>query len=302
MQGRKGTSRTAAESADTPAGLLLALAAYLLWSANPLYFRLLEGVSPLEVTAHRAFWSLPTTALLLLAGGGMGRALAVAGDGAVRNRLVLSALFIGLNWGVFVWGVEAGRTLEVSLGYFINPLMNVAVGFVLLGERFSRLQVVAIALAVLAVLWLVVSAGVFPWLALVLAVSFTAYSYLRKRIAVGPVDGLFVESAVLSVVFAVVLGGWLWQGGRAAFAHDGWHTWLLALTGPVTVAPLVLFAGAARRIRLSTLGLMQYIAPTGMFLTAVFIFGEPLDMKLLTAFVLIWIALVIYAIDTLRRR
>ena len=283
-------------------GVLHALAAYGLWGGNPLFFSLLAGASAFEVTAHRALWSLPTTLLLLVALRRLGPALRLLRRPATARVMVLSALFIGTNWGFFVWAVQSGQTMEASLGYYINPLMNVVVGFLLLGERFSRLQLLAIALATAAVVWLTVSVGRFPWLALLLAVSFTSYGFLRKTMTAGPLEGLFAESVVLSLL-ALPLLWWLdGHGVTLAFGRDATLSWLLAACGPVTVAPLLFFAAAARRIRLSTLGLLQYVAPTLMFLTAVVIFGDPFDGDHLIAFVLIWTALALYSFDTLRQR
>ncbi len=293
---------TAAAGREAFKGVLHALAAYGLWGGNPLFFSLLAGASAFEVTAHRAIWSLPTTALLLAITGGLTPVLHLMRRWRMVRVTILSALFIGINWGFFVWAVQTGQTMEASLGYYINPLMNVLVGFLFLGERFTRPQMLAIALATAAVVWLTVSVGTFPWLALLLAVSFTTYGYLRKTMPAGPLQGLFVESLVLTLLAAPLLWALSAAGVPLAFGRDGWLTVLLVACGPVTVAPLLFFAAAARRIRLSTLGLLQYIAPTLMFLTAVFVFGDPFDRDHLIAFLLIWTALVIYAFDTVRRQ
>ena len=282
--------------------MLYALAAYGLWGGNPLFFRLLDGASAFEIVAHRALWALPVAAILLVFTRRLGAALVPLRRFSTMRILAASALFISINWGFFVWAVNAGRTMEASLGYYINPLMNVLVGYLFLGERFSKAQIAAIALAAAAVIWLTVSAGVFPWLALLLAASFTIYGYLRKIMPAGPLEGLFVETIVL---FPLALGLlfilWKWGGAPLKFSNDGYYTAVLMASGPVTVAPLLFFAAGARRIRLSTLGLMQYIAPTLMFLTAVFIFGDPLDTNHLIAFALIWTALAIYSQDAIRR-
>ena len=283
-------------------GVLYALAAYGLWGGNPLFFRLLDGASAFEIVAHRALWSLPVAALLLIFTRRLGAALAPLRSFRALRILIASALFISINWGFFVWAVNAGRTMEASLGYYINPLMNVLVGFLFLGERFSRPQIAAIALACAAVIWLTVSAGVFPWLALLLAASFTMYGFLRKIMPAGPLEGLFVETIVLfPLALALLFILWKWGGQPLKFGNDSYYTTVLMIAGPVTVTPLLFFAAGARRIRLSTLGLMQYIAPTGMFLTAVFIFGDPLDNARLIAFALIWTALLIYSWDAMRQ-
>ncbi len=289
-------------TSEATRGVLHALAAYGLWGGNPLFFHLLEGASAWEIVAHRAIWSLPVAGLLVLLTGRMRAALAPLKSFATARVLIASALFISVNWGFFVWAVNTGQTMEASLGYYINPLMNVLVGFLFLGERFTRPQLAAIALATLAVLWLTVSAGVFPWLALLLAASFTMYGFLRKTMPAGPLEGLFVETLVLFPLALAVLAVLHWGFGEALkFGSDRWYTTVLLLAGPVTVTPLLFFAAAARRIRLSTLGLMQYIAPTLMFLTAVFIFGDPFDTPHMITFALIWTALAIYSWDALRQ-
>ncbi len=271
-------------------GLLAAALAYAIWSANPLYFALLKGVPALEVTAHRAWWSVPTIVLLLGLGGRLAQVRAMLADARLLGWLMLSALFIGLNWWLFIYGLETGRTLEMSLGYYIYPLLSVAAGY-LLGERFTRRQGLAVGLMVAAVGWLMASTGALPWLALALGGSFTIYGLLRRHIAVGALEGLLVEAVLLSVVFAL----WEWRSGAAMhFGDDAWNTTFLLLAGPMTVAPLALYAVAARRIRFSTLGLMFYVIPTSFFLTALFVFGEPFDLNRLIAFLIIWTALGVY--------
>ena len=279
-------------------GLAHAAAAYLIWSANPLYFALLAGVPAMEITAHRAWWSLPVLIGLLAASGRLGAALRTILTWPMAGLLLLSSFFIGANWWLFVHGLETGRTLEMSFGYYIYPLLSVAAGY-LLGERFSRLQALAVALVALAVLWLMFSTGAVPWLALLLGGSFTIYGLLRKHIAIGALEGLLAEALVLSAAFG------LWLAWRHAPMHFGAtlrQSLLLALAGPMTVAPLAFYAAAARRIRFSTLGLMFYIIPTSFFITAIFIFGEPFDASRAMAFVLIWAALALYSWDTFRGR
>jgi chloramphenicol-sensitive protein RarD len=195
--------------------------------------------------------------------------------------------------------VAVGRTLETSLGYYINPLLSIVLGFLLLGERLTRVQMAAVILAVAAVLIQTLVVGVFPWLALTLAGSFALYGYLRKTIDVGPVQGFFVEAVLLSVV-GIAIVGWLEATGRASFGRGASDTFLLIACGPMTAAPLMLFAAGARRIRLSTMGMLQYIAPTGLFLTAIFALGEPADRWTLVSFSLIWLALALYSFEAFR--
>lgn len=284
---------------EARAGVFYALAAYLLWGSYGLFFKLLAHVDALEVVAHRAFWSIPVAALVLAAMHRLGDIARVLADPRLMGRLAISATLVAISWGFFVWGVAVGRTLETSLGYYINPLLNVLIGYALLGERFGRAQFVAIGLAAMAVVILTLDAGVFPWLAFVLSGSFALYGYMRKTMAVGPVQGFMVESLLLSAVGLPIVV-WLEATGGALFLRSWSDTLLLVACGPVTALPLMLFSASARRLRYSTLGILQYIAPTGLFLTAVFAFGEPVGAWKLFAFGLIWTALAIYSAAALR--
>ena len=279
-------------------GVLLALGAFGLWSFYALFFKLLGHINPVEVTVHRGFWSLPVAGLVLVALGrtsDIGRALT---NPKIMALLVVTAGLLTINWGFFVWAISQERTIEASLGYFINPLLNVLIGYVLLGERFNMAQAIAIALAVAAVLIQTFVVGVFPWLALLLGTSFALYGYLRKIVAIGPAQGFLIEAMLMSIGGIFVL---IWQAdpGQLRFAANWNDTLLLMACGPMTAGPLMLFSAAARRIRLSTLGLMQYIAPSGIFLTAVFVFKEPIDFWRWVSFALIWTALVIYSLSAL---
>ena len=288
---------------DDPRGMLLALAAYAIWGAFPLFFHLLQAVNAVEIVIHRALWSLPTVALLLWLAGGrtaIAQALAPLRDLRQARVLALSALLLLVNWGFFVWGVNNGHTLQAALGYYINPLVNVLLGFLLLGERFTRAQTLALLLAAAAVLWLTLAADAFPWLALLLAFSFATYGYLRKTMRADALQGLFVET--LLMLPPALLALWLLSraGQQTAFAVSAWLAFLLVMAGPLSTAALVLFAAGARRIRLSTLGIMQYVTPTMHFLIAVLVFGEPFDAHRLLAFVLIWLALFLYGRESWR--
>jgi len=205
-----------------------------------------------------------------------------------------------VSWGFFVWGVAQGRALEVALGYYINPLLNVAVGYVVLRERMTPLQFAAIVLAVIAVGWQTWSLGVFPWLSLLLGAAFCAYGYIRRTVDVGPVQGFFVESVILSLISVGIIG-WLARSGPLAFGHDMETSVLLIVSGLMTALPLMLFATAARRISFTLLGLLQYIAPSLHFITAIFILHEPLRTEQLVTFALIWTALALYTISSLRQ-
>jgi len=287
---------------DNPAerrtGLAYGLSAYLAWGLLPLYFRALHGVPPLEILAHRIAWSV-----LLLAGltTWLRRWPEVARPLATwRGRLTLTATtaLISVNWGVYIWAVHAGRVLEASLGYFINPLVNVLLGVVFLGESLSRRQRVAVALAGVGVAVLVVSAGTLPWVALVLALSFGFYGLLRKRARIDAVAGLFSETALLA---PLAVGGlaWLAIRGTGHMGQAPGTSALLVASGAVTALPLIWFALGVLRLRLSTIGLLQYVAPTMQFSIAVFVFGEPFTAAHGVAFACIWGSLALYTAEVL---
>jgi len=279
-------------------GLLFGLAAYLAWGLLPLYFRALHGVPPLEILAHRIVWSV-----LLLAGLTtlMRRWPEVARPLATwrgRGYLTATTALISLNWGVYIWAVHAGRVLEASLGYFVNPLVNVLLGVLFLGESLSRRQLVAVALAAAGVLVLVASAGAFPWVAIVLALSFGFYGLLRKQARVDAVAGLFSETALLAPLAAGLLG-LLAARGEGHLGASPALSALLVSAGVVTALPLIWFALAVHRLRLSTLGLLQYVAPTMQFSIAVFVFGERFTAAHAVAFGCIWTSLALYTTDSL---
>jgi chloramphenicol-sensitive protein RarD len=285
--------------AEARKGVIFALLAYGLWGFYGLFFAAVAHINMLEVVAHRAFWSVPIALGVLWALGRLKDLSLILSDRRLVVRLLLTSLSIGVNWAVLVWAVANDRTLEASLGYFINPLLNVVLGFALLHERLTRLQVLAVALAAFAVAVQTLMAGVFPWVALLLAGSFAAYGYLRKTMPIGPVQGFFAEVLVLSACGIVIVAWLAWQEDLL-FGASSADTLLLIACGPATALPLMWFAAAARRIRLGTLGLLQYIAPSGLFLTAVVAFGEPLGLWGVASFVLIWAGLAIYSLEALR--
>jgi chloramphenicol-sensitive protein RarD len=280
-------------------GVIYALLAYGLWGFYGLFFGAVAHIDVLEIVAHRAFWSVPIALGVLWALGKLDDLSLVLADRRLVVRLLFTSFFVAVNWSVMVWAVSVDRTLEASLGYYINPLLNVVIGFVLLNERLTPPQVVAVGIAAVAVAVQTLLAGVFPWVALVLAASFATYGYLRKTMPIGPVQGFLVEALVLSVV-GVGIVAWLGWQSEMRFGASTTDTLLLIAAGPMTALPLMWFAAAARRIRLGTLGLLQYIAPSGLFLTAILVFGEPLDGWGLATFVLIWLALAIYSAEALR--
>jgi chloramphenicol-sensitive protein RarD len=285
--------------AESRRGVVYALLAYGLWGFYGLFFGAVAHINVLEIVAHRAFWSVPVALGVLWALGKLSDVALVLADRRLVVRLLFTSFFVAVNWTVMVWAVSVDRTLEASLGYYINPLLNVVIGFVLLNERLTPPQVVAVGIAAVAVAVQTLLAGVFPWVALVLASSFATYGYLRKTMPIGPVQGFLVEALVLSVV-GVGIVAWLGWQSEMRFGASTTDTLLLIAAGPMTALPLMWFAAAARRIRLGTLGLLQYIAPSGLFLTAILVFGEPLDGWGLATFVLIWLALAIYSAEALR--
>jgi chloramphenicol-sensitive protein RarD len=280
------------------AGLAFGVGSYTLWGVLPLYIHLLREVPALEVLAHRVLWSLGLLAVLIFVLR-RGPGIIAAARGRTLLFLVGSALMIGINWIVYIWAVQNNHVLEASLGYFINPLVNVALGFAFLGERLRRLQTAAIAVAAVGVVVLAVSGGGALWLSLLLAFSFGLYGLLRKVAAIDALGGLTVETlllAPLSVALLLHAG----QSGTAAFGQSTHLDLLLAFAGVVTAAPLLLFAAAARRLPLATLGLLQYIAPSLQFAEAVLLFGEPVRPAHFVTFALIWAGCALYAFDAIR--
>ena len=291
-------------------GVLAMTGAAAVWGLSGIYYKALgaAGVPPLEVLSHRTLWSVLFFAIVLAV---QGRGVEVW-DLLLRPRvwavLGVSALTIGANWFGFIAAVQTGRALEASLGYYIFPLLAVALGFLVLGERFTRLQSVAIALAALAVAVLTIGLGAAPWTALMLAVTFAAYGLIKNRVALGPVISVFIETLILAPLAIVWLwgmhsGAWTDLGGRSGgvFGRDLATSAMLAFSGPLTGGPLVLFSYAARRIPYATLGLVQYLNPTLQFAVAVAVFGEPFTVWHAIAFPLIWGGLALYSWESWRR-
>ena len=286
---------------DSRAGLILSATAFTLWGVYPFYFKALGHVPPLEIVAHRIVWSTLTLAPLIQLRGGWSTVLGALMDRRLRWGLGATTVLIAANWFVYVLAVTSGNVLDASLGYFLCPLVNVALGVAFLKERLSPAQIAAVALASAAVLLLIVMLGVVPKIALFLAISFGLYGLARKRLPVDPVTALFLECALL-VPAGIAIALWLGLGGQLrTLEGDPWTLVLLALSGIVTVGPLLLFGMGAKRLRLSTIGILQYIAPSMLFVEGVLWFGEPLNPWRLVAFVLIWTALVVYTVDGVLR-
>lgn len=275
--------------------------AYGLWGLFPLYFRLLDDVSPVEVVANRVVWSLVFLAILTTATRSWRRTLVAASSRRDVVLLGVAAAFLALNWGFYVYAVSTNQVVEASLGYFINPLVSVGLGVLVLRERLRRLQWLAVGVAVAAVAVLAVSYGRPPWISLVLAFSFGIYGLIKKQVGAGAVESLTIETAVLAPIALAVIIGFSVQGA-SAMTTDGVATdVLLVLLGPVTAIPLLAFGGAATRIPLSTLGLMQYLTPVFQFLLGVLVFGEAMSPTRWAGFLLVWISLVIMSVDGLRQ-
>ncbi len=286
---------------DSLRGFGFALSAYLLWGFLPIFMKALAHISPAEVIAHRVIWSIPIAGAVLI---WLGRTQDL--KAALRNpRMLLmaaaTAALITVNWGIYVWAIGAGHALDTALGYYINPLFSVFLGAVLLGERLSMAQKGAIALAALAVVILTFEAGKLPLVALGLTVTWGVYAYLKKSLPIGPNQGFFLEVLIL-LPFALGYVIWAQATGRSHFMMGvSTDTVLLLSCGLVTAIPLMLYANGAKLLRLSTIGIMQYIAPTMIFLTAVFVFGEPFSRGKMIAFPMIWLALLIYTASMVRQ-
>ena len=276
--------------------------AFTLWGFFPLYFRALPGVFPPEVLANRIVWALLLVSIILTWQGRWSWLVPALRSRRVLASFVASALLLSANWMTYIWAVSNGHVVEASLGYFITPLINVGLGYGVLGERPRRAQWIALGVAAAGVAWLTVSAGRVPWIGLVLGLSFGAYGLLRKVAVLGALEGLTLETMILAPA-AVAAMAWWWGGSATSFPAPTLATniWLVGL-GPATTAPLLLFALAARKLSLTSLGLFQYMSPTIQFLLGIWLFQEPFSATRFVGFALIWIALALYTLDGWRRR
>ncbi|MEL6883025.1 MAG: EamA family transporter RarD [Pseudomonadota bacterium] len=287
------------QNGDTPAGLGFAIGAYTLWGFLPLYMKALDHVGPVEVVAHRIIWSVPVAALLLIL-------LRRTSDlwAALRNPRMLAmgcvtAALISVNWAIYVWAIADERALDAALGYYANPLFSVALGAIFLGERPNGMQWIAIALAAGAVAVLTMSAGALPWAAIGLMVSWGFYALAKKQLPIGPNQGFLLEVLILLLP---ALGYVIWLGPQGMFLTGDMQTsWLLLGCGIVTAVPLILYANGAKGLRLTTIAILQYIAPTMIFLCAVLVFKEPFGQARMIAFPMIWAALVVYSVSMVRQ-
>lgn len=284
-------------------GILSAGLAFLCWGLFPLYFHAISAVPPMEILVHRVVWSLLFLAIILTIRRQWKWLGALRSQPRVMASFVVSSLLLSGNWLLYIWAVNNGHVIDASLGYFINPLVNVMLGYLVLKERLRVGQWTAIGLAALGVLWLTWQAGNVPWIALVLAASFGGYGLMRKTAALGALEGLSFETLIL-FPFAVGYLGWLTFNGDNSFVNTASDStrWLLVAAGPITAIPLLLFASGARKIPLSVLGLLQYIGPSIQLSLGVFLFHEAFTSARLAGFVLIWSALALYAAEGLYKR
>ncbi len=274
------------------------MAAYGLWGLLPIFFKLLHAVTPVEVVAQRVIWSLVLIVGVLAARRNLGALGAALRDRRIVLPLTASALFIGFNWLVYVWSVNNGHVIAASLGYFLNPLVNVALGVLVLKERLRRGQAIAITIAAVGVAIMAATALTTLWISVGLAVSFALYGLVRKLTPVAPMIGLGAETLLLApLALAYLL--WLWGHGGISFGQNSYTSSLLIFSGALTTVPLILFAMAAQRLPLTTLGLIQYLAPTLQFLCGVLLYGEKLTQGQMISFALIWLGLILFATDSL---
>ncbi|HZM84061.1 MAG TPA: EamA family transporter RarD [Candidatus Limnocylindrales bacterium] len=282
-------------------GYLYGLGAYVLWGFFPAYFKLLRPTGPMEILAHRILWSCVFMVIVLTVIRRWSHIRALLRRPAAIAGIALAAVLIGFNWGTYIWAVNVDRVVETALGYFINPLVVIVLGVLVLGERLRSGQWVAVAIGTIAVVVLAVDYGQPPWVALILAISFGFYGLTKKRLNLPAADGLLVESAVLAVPALVTLG-FLTAAGSGTFAQLGLgHALLIAASGAITAVPLLFFAGAANRIPLVSIGMLQYVGPTIQFILGVYAFHEPMPTARWLGFGLVWLALAVFTWDGLRQ-
>ena len=283
-------------------GGLSAVGAFGAWGFLPVYFKYMQDVPPLEILAHRIVWSVVLVGIMLRVIGRWTEVLTILESTRLMMWLCVSSILLACNWTLFIWAVTNGHLLQGSLGYYINPLVNVVLGVLLLGEKLTRAQWIAVSLSFGGVIVMAVGLGAFPWIAVTLALLFGFYGYVRKTLPVGAAPGLFVETLVVLIPAILYLLYLAWQGKGALGTVSLGYDFMLVLAGIVTAAPLIMFAAAARRLRYATVGFFQYLAPTLQFLLAVLVYGEAFTDTHKITFALIWVALAIYSVDTFRKR
>lgn len=294
-----GLNRLSSQQSDVRDGVVAGLVAYLLWGFLPIYFKAVVTVSPLELLMHRVIWAVPFGALIIFLRRQWPEVRRALSHRTMMLWLSTAALFVAVNWYIYILAVQQEQIFQASLGYYINPLLYVLAGVLLFGEKLRIGQIGAVILATIGVLVLTFSGGQFPALALAIGSSFTVYGVIRKRVVIGGMPGLFIETLVLLPI-AMLWLGWMVQSGDVAFGSSAGMTGLLLLAGPVTVVPLLCFALAARRLPLSTVGFMQFLAPTIHFCVAVY-YGEVLTTAHMVCFACIWAAVFLFSADALRQ-
>jgi chloramphenicol-sensitive protein RarD len=284
---------------ETTKGFVAAIVAFIIWALLPIYWKALQTVSAHEILCHRIIWSAVFAGSLLL----LTKRIKEAGEAftSLKNigQLAVSSILIAGNWFLYIWGVNAGYVVECSLGYYINPLVNVLLGYFFFGERMRPLQLLAICFALGGVINELIHFGRLPWIALILAFSFSIYGMTRKVMKLGPVPGLFVETCIVSIPALFFISSLMLNGQSTLGGPDITTNLLLLGAGTVTSIPLILFAYAARRLKLSTLGLLQYIGPSGMLLIGIFIYDEPFETATLITFMLIWFGVALYSVESI---
>ena len=295
-------SITSSEQRRADTGLVAGLACYLLWGFLPILFSLMRHVGAVTLVADRTLWTLLLVGIIMIVGGRTAEVRAILRDWKAVRSMAIAAFVLAANRLIYVYAVETNQVLEASFGYFINPLVNIAVGMLLLGERLNRWQTVSVAIATVAIGIQAVGLGGIPYIALGLAFTFALYGYLRKTAQASSISGLFVETLLLSpVALAYLLVTFALEGGVGVHG-DPYTLFLLMLTGPGTALPLLLFAFAVQRLRLTTMGMLQYVSPSIQFVLAITLFGEHLNGIRLASFALIWLSLVVYTTDSVVRR
>ena len=291
-----------ASPSHPPSGLPPAIGAYLIWGFLPLYLMLVESVPAFEFVGWRIIWTLPLCLAIVAFRRQFGELLSALGSPRAMLALLASAVLIAINWFVYIWAIMAGEVYATSIGYYLNPLINVLLGTLLLGEKLSRRQWIAVAIAAVAVALLAAGAVTSLWISLTLGFSFSLYGLVRKQVAVGSLPGLTIESAIL-LVPAIAIAGWYAAGPQgSSFGQDWWMSALIIFSGVVTAVPLLLFAIAARRMDYSALGFIQYLSPTIVFVLGLTVFHQPLAPAKLASFVLIWIAVGVFVWDLWAKR
>lgn len=291
---------TKPENTDSPRGLAFATTAYVLWGFLPLYLKALSHIPPTEVLAHRVIWSVPVAGAVLFATGRTRDLRTVLTNPRNLGLALITATLISINWGIYIWAISVEQTVEAALGYYINPLFSILLGALLLGESMSRAQWVAVGLAAIAVLILTADTGRLPLVALSLMLTWGFYALFKKSLPIGPNQGFLLEVLILTPP-ALAYVVWLGMTGKGHFLTSVNDTWMLLGCGVVTAVPLMFYANGAKLLRLSTIGILQYIAPTMIFLVAVLVFKEPFGGAKLIAFPLIWLALIIYTTSMFRQ-